>query len=583
MKASPDSDRSFGEAEQTDDEVAESYKHSHTMDSHESDDEVADDERSDKPLIRDSRDSVKTQVVDPHHDTRPATSTYSPYAEHDGEDDESYLRGDSSDDTDSVSDDEELEVVDDETALTKSQKVVGSIFVALLVIDWLIMSMIGGDFNSPLYERYLVMSLYTFLGPLWWIAMKYKRAKCTQVIENAYAKKGSVGGDTDVFHGVQPSETLGTDVSAAHGSGPEIRTLAAVPTKERYRSTVTKSGYHRKTSNAATEMLHGKGLKVKMAVSVLRDAISPSALKDFFSSTWKWSLFLTWINFIGGWTWYVSLAHTDFAVNNTLYQSQCAFVYLITAFLTRTTTFSWRKTICVVVCLSGVAMISFASESSDDDDENKTTVFGILMTLISTLCLSVFIVLIEHVEEHYYRSHVENLDAIWLTFSFGPATFLTLWPILIIFGVTGWQKVVVALPFGAHMHHGEFWRLVLLSMMDVGYFVFLLLGVSYANALFMSSGSLLLIPVSFFVDTVILRKMKPNIMSFLGAFLICGGFLVMQFPVFEMITGLCHGSEGDGEDVVGKGGKTKKVKGKTYFRGVGDEDLKESLSPEEDH
>jgi len=50
----------------------------------------------------------------------------------------------------------------------------------------------------------------------------------------------------------------------------------------------------------------------------------------------KWSVIFVILCLFCGYMWYLSLGETNFAVNNTIYQSQCAIVYILSAIFLRT-------------------------------------------------------------------------------------------------------------------------------------------------------------------------------------------------------------------------------------------------------
>jgi drug/metabolite transporter (DMT)-like permease len=91
------------------------------------------------------------------------------------------------------------------------------------------------------------------------------------------------------------------------------------------------------------------------------------------------------------WSWYLSLPRTTVELNNTVYQSSAAFVYVLSIFMLGEP-FSAQKTAAVLVSVGGVAACSFGGGSSSSAASHPEPV-GYMFVVISTLCFAVYEVL----------------------------------------------------------------------------------------------------------------------------------------------------------------------------------------------
>ncbi|MCZ6992462.1 hypothetical protein OH407_24335, partial [Salmonella enterica] len=74
-------------------------------------------------------------------------------------------------------------------------------------------------------------------------------------------------------------------------------------------------------------------------------------------------LLLQALSALNGFTWYLSLPHTLVAANNAIYQSASSVVFLLSIPVLGERV-RWHKVTAVIVCITGVALVSFAPASA---------------------------------------------------------------------------------------------------------------------------------------------------------------------------------------------------------------------------
>lgn len=103
-------------------------------------------------------------------------------------------------------------------------------------------------------------------------------------------------------------------------------------------------------------------------------------------------------------TWYYSLPRTTVAANNAIYQSASVFVYLF-SFLLLGERLTLQKAAAVAVSVGGVALVSFAKNSTDDSDIHPSTA-GYMMVVASTCLYALY----EVMYAKYAEGHAEEGD-----------------------------------------------------------------------------------------------------------------------------------------------------------------------------
>ena len=237
--------------------------------------------------------------------------------------------------------------------------------------------------------------------------------------------------------------------------------------------------------------------------------------------------------------WYVSLSHTTASVNNTIYQSNVAFVYLISiVFLKLKVT--CQKNLGVLLSLFGLIIICLGNDilnlifksyniSDGSKDSNSNTPFGMITAMISMIIFAIEEILLEHISKKYFDNNVSKPEQTFLFLGFmGIATFITCWPWFFIFNWTNIEKF--SFPPESITWIGAF----SLTILDGMYYGMFFLGISLTNAVFMSMGQIMVIPVSFFAD-IIFHGIKVTFLPILGSFFIILGFIFLEIDVFSYI------------------------------------------------
>jgi len=118
-----------------------------------------------------------------------------------------------------------------------------------------------------------------------------------------------------------------------------------------------------------------------------------------------------WITlWFAGYLWYLSLRETSVALNNSLYQSQCIFVYVLSVCLLG----EWittRKSIAIIISLGGVFLISFGTNSGDGDVTNNLQ--GIISCLVSAFLFAIYEVTVKVVEEKHHDKNYSLRDSMY--------------------------------------------------------------------------------------------------------------------------------------------------------------------------
>jgi len=145
------------------------------------------------------------------------------------------------------------------------------------------------------------------------------------------------------------------------------------------------------------------------------------------------AILVNFILILGGYAWYISLSYTEASINNTIYQSNVAMVYILSVIFTNTK-LTFRKSISVICSISGVILISIMNESSKE--ANKTTSFGIILTIISTTLYAIYQVTFGYITKKYFNPNSLKLDTILFTGLLGVSTFLTCWCLYLLYSIT---------------------------------------------------------------------------------------------------------------------------------------------------
>ena len=235
------------------------------------------------------------------------------------------------------------------------------------------------------------------------------------------------------------------------------------------------------------------------------------------------AIIVSGFNSLSSYLWFISLYYTIAAVNNTIYQSQCVFVLLFSICILghKPTAFNILS---VIVSAFGVAMISFFGTESEDNPSVEPNTFGIVMVLCAALSVALMQVMMHRVEQTHFDqedSFQKLKDMLFFQFLMGAAVLTLSWPCFVVLDRIGIEPFMF--PVG-----GEQWiKLFAFSALCVSFVLGWLVGITYSGAMFMSIGTMLVVPVSFVVD-VWFYDLEISAVTIVGTVCVVVGFLLMQ-------------------------------------------------------
>ena len=279
-------------------------------------------------------------------------------------------------------------------------------------------------------------------------------------------------------------------------------------------------------------------------------------------------ILLSFLGVTSGYTFYWCLQYITAGTANTIYQSECIYVFIFSAiFLDETVT--WQKCIAIFVCLSGVAFISYSedttgdnssSSSSDDDDivnininfvdintdinninsdvdsintssdstdsefDNITdVVFGLILVMFSTIAFSILETSVNYYSKKYFRSNRKIQDTLLFQALMGFETLIFWWIIICILDILGIEQFTLPKQF-----QNEWDGIIVTAAMDLVYQAAYFVGISLLSVFLMAMSSLLVIPLSYIGGILFHDDSVPNFEAILGTILIFGGFILLQ-------------------------------------------------------
>ena len=288
---------------------------------------------------------------------------------------------------------------------------------------------------------------------------------------------------------------------------------------------------------------------------------------------WK-TLLLALLSACCAYAWYLSLrpGMTNVPTNNTIYQSQCGFVFALSAcFLGEVVT--RRKVLAVVVAFAGVACVSAAPTSSDDGRESGNSIEGVALAIGSTATYAVYEVCYSKwaelnvegcdmgnhagdgvgnagggetgalllIEERDYGSAASPIaaddptaetdtalsiglgderDALLVLGMVGLCTLLFLWIIVLVLSASGIEPYLP--PPAANTR-----KVMTVCMLDLFFNGFLLVGISASSPLTVTVGTMSIIPVGFVVD-VVRNSYTPTILAVVGSCAVLAGIVALN-------------------------------------------------------
>eukprot|EP01084_Bolivina_argentea_P158150 275529_1 len=230
--------------------------------------------------------------------------------------------------------------------------------------------------------------------------------------------------------------------------------------------------------------------------------------------------------FFCGYIWYMSLDHTFVAANNTIYQSQCVFVLIFSAFILNTK-ITLMKMIAMLLAVGGVAMVSFGTTKESDNDI-QTKWYGYVECITSTILYATQGITTKYFGDKYFRHNLEIADDFLLMVGIGIFVFIFFWPGLIILHMTGIET------FSLPKTTQDILTVILPMLLDAIFVASYMTGITLSGPILMSLGSLTIIPVSFIVD-VWLHGLEITIFAVIGSLLIFVSFIVIEIPTHKLV------------------------------------------------
>jgi len=199
------------------------------------------------------------------------------------------------------------------------------------------------------------------------------------------------------------------------------------------------------------------------------------------------------------------------------------FVYLFSIFLFRESVTVF-KVLSVLLCLSGVFLISFGDGRSGE--ESSGDALGYTFLIASTVLYALYEVIYRYLGVDPLDNKTEAFhNALFVLGWIGVFTFALFWPGFILLHYTGFE--VFELPIGL-----GYLYVFLLALCESLFNLCLLTGIFLTSPLFISVGSMLCIPFAFITD-YFLGKFSISPMVYLGIALIVVGFSGLNYAEWK--------------------------------------------------
>lgn len=225
------------------------------------------------------------------------------------------------------------------------------------------------------------------------------------------------------------------------------------------------------------------------------------------------ALLISTIVFFGAYTWYLSLHITIPSANNAIYQSASAFVFLFSVFFTKESVTA-LKILAVGFSVGGVVLVTvFHDKGTNKVDDSP---IGYVLVIISTCTYALYEVLAKKCIPQVGGKFDRFVNSLAMLSCIGIFSIITMWPGLIIVHYGGFEKFQIPSP-----HIGS---LIVLNMaLDTIFNLLLLFGIALSSPLFVSVGSMLVIPATLITD-VIIDKIHVPVGVVMGCILIAVAF-----------------------------------------------------------
>jgi len=255
--------------------------------------------------------------------------------------------------------------------------------------------------------------------------------------------------------------------------------------------------------------------------------------RNLFLRTASCAFCMGWaIMYAQGWIYNMSIRETTVALNNSLYQTQCIFSYILSVFF-HGELLTLRKSSAILIALSGVFLISFGTSTGESQGN---TIQGVILCTVAGLWWAVWEVTVKVLEERHYDRDYPYRDSMYYL---GYCAFWIL--------VTG--------PVFLYACHKLMWehfdlppdakavyQIIKLCVSSGICNISSVLAVTLLTPLQVSFGLLLIVPAGYVAD-LLLGKLRtvPDPMQISGVILIVAGFLILNLEEFlKPLSGLMH-------------------------------------------
>jgi len=228
------------------------------------------------------------------------------------------------------------------------------------------------------------------------------------------------------------------------------------------------------------------------------------------------------INLAVGYSWYLSLPLTVGSLNNTIHQTSCVFVLFFSCFVLGHK-MTARKVFACIIAVGGVCSITMSVPSEAECGSNS--VAGIVLNVLSTALWAAWEVAFAFIARKHLRGDRLLSDTLMFQCGVGAVNLLLFWPLVVLLHYTEIE------PLELQLSRAQIMGVLAPCLMDNLFTAGVLCGIAFCGAMFMAMGMILVVPITFFADIVVLRKQSVdivNVYSAVGALGIISGFVLIQ-------------------------------------------------------
>eukprot|EP00299_Pterocystis_sp_00344_P013503 c6622_g1_i1.p1 GENE.c6622_g1_i1~~c6622_g1_i1.p1 ORF type:complete len:296 (-),score=13.82 c6622_g1_i1:46-933(-) len=240
--------------------------------------------------------------------------------------------------------------------------------------------------------------------------------------------------------------------------------------------------------------------------------------QTFYRHVIKFAAAVSILAFFAGYSWYLSLHITIPSANNAIYQSSCAFVFVFSVLLLKEKV-TLPKILAVIVAIGGVLLVTLFHSKGNVTVHDRP--IGYVLVLVSTCLYALYEVLAKLYGPHSVGKRDQLKNACLLLGLIGFFNFILLWPGIFLLHFTGLEEF-------SWPSDPKTVRLMILNMfLDTMFNWFLLFGLALSSPLFISIGSMLVIPASLTTDAMI-HSVHPSLGVIFGCLLIALAFCLLH-------------------------------------------------------